>query len=252
MKTIGIVCEGDRDNDMIKAVVAHFMEEEFQFLWLQPSTEFGNIQNGSGWKGVWRWCRALSGSLHQYLTDIDPKIDLLIIQMDADVARCEKEAFCLAIDMKCPGQLQEDPLNCSIAKGGNCAQKLPPNGVCDGSVKERTDYLRKVITNLLALDGSESVVITIPCDSTDTWVLAAFEDGLTDAERIVDPWSIITHRKEYHGIRIPKGKKSKKPYSQLIDHVCKNWALVKARCPQSLRFETDVKNALAKELQTAE
>lgn len=91
MKTIGIVCEGDRDYDMIAETILRFTGQEFKFHWLQPNPEFGT-EFGAGWKGVWRWCATKSGILDHYLKGITPAVDLLIVQMDADVARCEHEA----------------------------------------------------------------------------------------------------------------------------------------------------------------
>ena len=46
------------------------------------------------------------------------------------------------------------------------------------------------------------IAITIPCDSTDAWVVAAY-DGTDDIETQEDPWkTIIAKKKTYHGIRV--------------------------------------------------
>lgn len=49
--------------------------------------------------------------------------------------------------------------------------------------------------------------IVIPCDSTEAWIIAAY-DELENAENIENPWeSIIAKGKTYHSIRIPGSKK---------------------------------------------
>ena len=52
MKTIGFVCEGPRDSDMLEAVDRHILNEEICPLYLQPESSLIG-ENGNGWKGVW-------------------------------------------------------------------------------------------------------------------------------------------------------------------------------------------------------
>ncbi len=40
---------------------------------------------GNGWKGVWKWCETNSGVLDEVLHEVTPQLDLLVVQMDADV-----------------------------------------------------------------------------------------------------------------------------------------------------------------------
>lgn len=244
MKTIGIVCEGDRDYDMITSVICHFTGQQYRFLWLQPNHEFGT-ELGQGWKGVLRWCRSRSEALEEYLNGISPNVDLLIIQMDADVARCEAEVFCHRIPVGCDGQGIEDPLNCSIAKAGKCIQVLPPNSVCDGQAESRAAYLKSVLLELLNDPANCPVVVTIPCDSTDAWIVAAYEKEMQNIEELSDPWgTIIARKKDYHGVRIPGRKKSRAPYRKMIDTVCVKWESVKMKCPQARIFERCVYEVL--------
>ncbi|MBQ8134518.1 MAG: hypothetical protein IJ192_08950 [Clostridia bacterium] len=241
MKKIGIICEGERDKDMIMATIDHFLNEDIHYLLIQPEPIFG-ADNGAGWKGVIRWCQKYSGMLYDYVNGVTPPIDLLIIQMDADVARSEKEIFCYNVITNCQGQGTEDPLNCSIAKEGLCSQILPPNSVCSGEPEDRVRYLRTVLNHYLDTDQRVNYIVTIPCDATDTWILAAFEDEYCDVEKIKYPWGIIAKRKDYHGIRIPGKKKAKKTYGLLIERVCEKWDVVKEKCPQALQFENEIRN----------
>lgn len=236
MSTIGIVCEGPRDYEMITKIVSHFSAIDFQFQWLQPNQEFGT-DLGSGWRGVYRWCEKYGGILDSYLNDITPKIDMLIIHMDADVIRCEKEVFCPFVSILCEGQGHQDYLNCEIAKKNKCPQKLPPNTVCDGSPRDRVSFAQKSIMFSLNIRDLDSTVIVIPCDSMEAWILAAYEQERDDIEKIDSPWDIISRTKSFHGIRIKKDKKSKKAFEPLINQVCLCWDSVKQKCPQAQSFQ---------------
>lgn len=241
MKKIGIVCEGERDYDMLTAAIDFFLDGEVNYLWLQPNPDFGT-DLGAGWKGVIHWCQEYSEFLYDYLNGMTPKVDFLIVQMDADVARSEKEIFCYNVKTNCDGQGIEDPLNCSLAKKKLCPQKLPPNSACNGEPDERVKYLRDILDTYLCKDDRVKYVLTIPCDATDSWIVAAFEDQVTDIEKIDSPWKdIIARGKNYHGIRIPGKNKSKRIYKILIEKVCEKWNSVKEKCPQALKFENDVK-----------
>ena len=50
MKTIGFVCEGPRDSDMLESVVRHILNEEIYPLYLQPETSM-NDENRKEFKG---------------------------------------------------------------------------------------------------------------------------------------------------------------------------------------------------------
>lgn len=244
-KVVGIVCEGPRDYDMIRETVLRFTDQDILFLSIQPDNSISS-PFGDGWKGVWRWCIENTGINSDYFYKINPHIDLLIIQIDADVARCEKEAYCKSISISCAGQLNEDPLNCSIAKTGSCPQTLPPNALCDGSINSRIEFLENVLKSGLCATDNAPVLFLVPCDSTDSWIIAALEESITEPETINDPWrTIIARGKFYHGVRIHGDKKSRDPYRQLIMQVCQNWDTVKKKCPQAAIFEEKVKVALA-------
>ena len=93
-KVIGIVGEGPTDYLVIKEVIDFVSGEENTYIRLQPEP---NLQGkfGNGWKGVWKWCEDTAPILEKIFCDITPKMDMLVVQMDADVSRKEKEVHCL-------------------------------------------------------------------------------------------------------------------------------------------------------------
>ena len=56
---------------------------------LQPEPDMAG-RYGNGWKGVWKWCKE-TPALDKLMDGIWPKIDIIVIQMDGDVIRKEKE-----------------------------------------------------------------------------------------------------------------------------------------------------------------
>lgn len=240
-KVIGIVGEGPIDQMILKAAINRITGERHIYRNIQPEQdmlgEFGN-----GWKGVYRWCETNADLIPALFTAISPALDLLIIQMDGDVGRKEKEVHCRCDSTVCPDKNDVSPLFCKRVKTGNCPVVLPckehensPEG-CRSHLEE---LLRSLIGN--RADG-EKAVIVVPCDSTDAWTVAAYEKDMEDIEAIADPWEhIISIRKEYHGIRIPGHKKSTAIYRLFIPQIVKNWELITSHCSSARKLETDIR-----------
>ena len=121
------------------------------------------------------------------------------------------------------------------------SQIMPRSDHVDSPESYRA-HLTSVIRQLVRSDDeNEQLIITIPCDSTDAWIVAAFDDlkDSNDAEMIIDPWSnIISLKKEYHGIRVPGHKKSASVYRRFMPQLSDNWDTVAEKC-KSARVFTD-------------
>ena len=86
---IGLVCEGPTDTIVINAAVASLLgRRNFVLTQLQPlgSVAFG--QTGTGWVGVYNWCRQAVDQAGGSVRDnpIFGTYDLLLVHLDADVA----------------------------------------------------------------------------------------------------------------------------------------------------------------------
>ena len=131
-----------------------------------------------------------------------------------------------------------DPLVCEHIKKNDCPVKLPC-GTHEESIQAYIDHLTQSIYSWLKY--KDGICIVIPCDSTDAWVAAAY-DELPDIELIEDPWmSIISKGKEYQGVRIPGHKKRVRIYRQFAEQVCDNWNNVKRLCISAKQFENKIK-----------
>lgn len=236
-KHIGIVCEGPTDYILLKGIVDHITETDNQYVPLQPEEDLSG-KYGNGWKGVWKWCTDHGEILDEYRTDVSPRLDLIIIQMDGDVARKEKEIHCTCEKTLCQWKGLCHPLECSYLKNEACPVRIPCAAHA-ATVEGYIDHLTKQI--ILWLKQKEGICVVIPCDSTDAWVAAAYET-LEEPERIEDPWKhVISKGKSFHGIRIPGHKKSGIVYRQFVQHVCSNWENVRKCCLSARIFEEHIR-----------
>lgn len=236
-KNIGIVCEGPTDYIILKGIVDRITGEDNQYIQLQPEDNLTG-EYGNGWKGVWKWCTDHEEILEKFMKDISPQLDLIIFQMDGDVARKEKEVHCLCGATACEWKGKVNPLECTRIKDNDCPIELP----CMSHEAPVEGYINHLTTLIASwLKKKDNICIVIPCDSTDTWVAAAY-DKLSDIEMTEDPWTnIISKGKAYHGIRIPGHKKRLLVYRQFVSEVCNNWEDVKNLCISAVKFEEKIK-----------
>lgn len=99
---------------------------------------------------------------------------------------------------------------------GECPITMP----CKCHADTPEGYRKHIRQSILQWTGicssRKDIIITVPCDSTDAWIMAAFDprDGI---ERIENPWeNVLSKKKEYHGIRIPGHKKNNRVYQSLV------------------------------------
>ncbi len=237
-KVIGIVSEGPTDYLVLRLVIDKITGEENRYLPLQPETDMMG-RYGNGWKGVWKWCKE-TAPLDVIMDSIQPRIDIVVIQMDGDVIRKEKEVHCLCESTACGEKGKKFPLYCENSVVGMCPIEIP----CHSHSSEIEDVIKhgkQVLDETINMSDKSRVVVTIPCDSTDTWIIAAYND-FENVEKIEDPWrSIIAKRKYYHDVRVRGEKKSISTYSVFAKHIVDNWDLVTGKCYSAKLLEQEIK-----------
>jgi hypothetical protein len=233
---IGVVCEGPTDYEVIKRVVDGITQVRNEYLRLHPE-ELPIGPFGNGWKGVWKWCETYEPILDKYLRGATPRIDCLIVHMDGDVSRKEKEVHCGCASLICELSGSLHPLECRVCKDGGCPVVLP----CVTHDDYAAHLNGLIVSWLRPSSTSLPIIVTIPCDSIDTWVAVAYSDLIVHCENHVEPWNtIIAHGAFYHGIRIHGKKKHVSVYRELAVSVCANWGTVKSLCPQAQALEDAV------------
>jgi hypothetical protein len=154
---VALVAEGPTDRTVIRsALKAVLGERPFVLNQLQPeeSLAFGPL--GTGWSGVYRWCKAaakegagrLAGNALPFLLH-----DILVLHLDADVAG-EK-----------------------YSNGGIVKERRDGNLPCERDCPPVADTVNALRAVLLSWCGEKAVpprvVICMPSKSTEAWVLAA-------------------------------------------------------------------------------
>ncbi len=240
-KVIGIVSEGPTDYLVLKAVIDKITGEENRYLSLQPEPDMLG-RYGNGWKGVWRWCRETE-SIRLLMQEIQPCIDAIVIQMDGDVVRKEKEVHCRCETTVCDDKGKVFPLYCKKTAYRACPVELPCASH-DKGIEAKIGHGKLVLESELENEDMTHIVITIPCDSMDAWVVAAY-DELNDIEMYEDPWDrIIAKGKYYHGIRVRGNKKSTHTYQLFSWKVAECWNMVREKCKSAEMLEQDVRRIL--------
>lgn len=235
MKHIGIICEGPTDYIILKGVIDQITGEENTYVMLQPENDLSG-QYGNGWKGVWKWCHDNADIRKKLMHDIQPSLDFLVVQIDGDVSRKEKASHCWCESTQCSHKGVWNPLECDItpAKRDTCPVVLP----CPQHNTSVSGYMSH-LKGLLAtwLKETDDVCIVIPCDSTEAWIVAAY-DQTEDVEMIKSPWEqVIARKKTYHNIRIPGQKKRTKIFEEFVPTICENWPQVTRLCQSARDFE---------------
>ncbi|WP_407272815.1 hypothetical protein [Radiobacillus sp. PE A8.2] len=214
---IGIVSEGPRDFEMLQSLITHIVGDEVRCLPLQPdlSATSGFGSYGAGWHGVRDWCKTIGqhGGLEVFIGD-GMELDLLIIQLDGDVAR-EQEV--------------------------NCYKTCPP-------AQETVNELENWIKSLLNVRIPDKVVFTIPMDNLESWILAAYHADhalpLSQFECITKPDYLLLEEP----YKLLKKKSNKKPSKTavkyrdtLIPLVIRQWGAVVQLCTQAEVFNNNIK-----------
>ena len=241
-KRIGIVGEGPTDYLVLKCMIDQITGEENDYLRIQPEQNMLG-EYGNGWKGIWNWCEATGQNLDKIMKGITPKIDVIVIQMDGDVARKEKEVHCQCTTVECVNKVNTAPLRCEFLKVNLCPIEIPCKNH-ENTPEGYRGHIKHCILQWLGVNQErKDIIITVPCDSTDAWIVAAF-DPMEGIEHIQNPWeAVISKKKDYHGIRIPGHKKNSCVYQQLIPGLENNWEQVIDLCDSAKYFESTVKAA---------
>lgn len=230
MKCIYFVTEGPTDQIVIEGLISNWLgEEDFIPRHIQPpSSAYADGLNTSlsdGWKGVLAWCE---GKRPDGPTGRDEAIklaDCLIIHTDADVAT--------DADFKNP------------AFSGTC----PP-------ATNATDWVRHHLTALLGSDFPQNVVLCVPAQDLEAWVICALHPDIADENAPIEcrkePGTLLVQRHPHRLVRRKDGrlKKETAKYKNSLRAIIQGWsnciAGAQPRCPEAVRFEQETRRALAK------
>jgi hypothetical protein len=189
MKTVGLIMEGKTDWAFFKPFINAIVGDEVDFKELMPFIDNTGRHPPSecGWEGVEKTCNQYSNGLALLMDGVSPRLDALVIHLDADVV-CSPNF---------------------IRRYGNLEKPCPP-------VIDTCNNIRDQIKEWLKYDSNQDVcrriIIVVPSKATEAWI------GLLKSSEInectVKPENILI------GKGIITGKNSKE-YFKLSDNLFK-------------------------------
>jgi hypothetical protein len=241
--TIGLVTEGGTDYDLLCALLGKWFGPEVMFICLQPADS--STENGSGWKGVRRWCQQTIGeygSLRDYCDAIEPRLDGIVLQVDGDVV-FEQD---VELDAAFEGETRERRL---VSVGGSKYDRFP--------LEAKGRALHALVSDWLSGKDAGLLALCVPIDELETWIVAAYDSQTYHRppdypiEALVLPAdSVIGHAAEYHGIRVHRRdgrlKKNRSVFRNFHSQVTTEWKTVASVCSMASVFEDEVMKALGK------
>jgi len=228
---IGMTVEGPTDAMVLEAGLSAFLQSSFTSVTLQPQIPPG--KSGAGWSGVFWWCRQIGSQGYSSLVEspILNHLDLVIIQVDADVAGMPYSS----------AKIDDPPYN-----DLPCEYPCPPASRTVGA-------LHNVVRGWLdpSRPGAKAV-ICIPSKCIEAWAAAALY-GPNDPDLVDDlecsfeviPYLHAKPAKE-RLVRIREGKWRKEPgkFKRAQQTISNRWSDVKYYCPQAAHFQEEVEGAL--------
>ncbi len=223
---IALVAEGPTDRIVIEAAIRSMLgERPFVLRQLQPEESVAFGPPGTGWGGVYRWCKdsarrgngRLSGDGLVFIG-----YDMLVLHLDADVA---DEVYRNA-------RIVADPADGLLP----CARPCPP-------ASATTDALRTVLLSWCGeVAEPADVVICMPSKSMETWVVAAVIPGDVMMRQVPECFA----RPAMRLAQQPKKRrfaKTEKEYAARAHLFCAGWPAVR-QLGESERFQREFLAAL--------
>lgn len=220
-----VVCEGDTDFIALDAALSAVYGEHVATMVQPERSRFAGIaytEMGSGWRGVRKWCEQAHDELGGLGARLElmaalSGVDALIVHVDADIA---------------------DELG--------CRHPCPP-------ASDTTDAVR---LRVLEWGGEEAVpdrvVLCVPAQSTETWVIAAidpdspFNDGDNECK---DAEAHLCGRMGPNLVRRRSGgrkgyQKAPDAFRAMAPTIRSAWALVETACSEAARFSDELRAAV--------
>lgn len=228
MKSIYFVTEGSTDQIVIQGLITEWLgTEDFIPRNIQPPSSAyadGLDSNLSeGWKGVLAWCTGNRTGGPAGRDEALKEADCLVIHIDADVAT--------DADFKSPTF----------------------NGPCPPATNA-ADWVRANLTSSLGGTLPPNVALCVPSQDLEAWVLCALHPDVADAHMPIEcrvaPAALLVQRSPHRLVRRKNGKLKKDTisYRNSLTSIVKGWTNctggISPRCPEALKFETDVRRLL--------
>lgn len=234
---VAVVAEGPTDRIVIEAALRHLLPGRFVVSLLQPETDASHLggfgQRGSGWTGVYRWCRQIlrMGSALDAIPFLNH--DLIVVHVDADVAGFS---------------YSDDGIDDAPTANLPCREPCPPP-------EPSIAALSQVIASWLNLESSAHLpthwALCIPSKCTESWVVATrYRTSPTvmpanlECDKNLAFW--LAGRPEAEGDRLVRRKgtelkKQRRIYEGMAAGITDSWAHIESQCVSARIFGNRVR-----------
>lgn len=224
---VALIAEGPTDTVLIEAALRAILgDRPFTLTTLQP--ESTRPRMGTGWCGVFKWCREFAARANASL-ETDPTLpgfDLFVIHIDADVADKSYADGGEAVSTAAQGLLSLP-----------CAQPCPPPAGAADELRKR------VLAWLELVQVGPRTVLCVPSKAIEAWLAAGVLDE--DHPLLIGLECKLSLETQLAGLpRDERIKKSRREYVEHAVSVSREWARVARTCTQAERFQRDVHAAL--------
>jgi hypothetical protein len=224
---IALVAEGPTDAVVIEAALRATLDRPFVLTLLQP--EATRWQIGTGWCGVFKWCREFAERPAVSL-ETDPTLpgfDLFVIHVDADVADAKYGDCGLAVEQAA-----------RELAGLPCSKPCPPPQAAADAVRERLESWLGMIA------VGPRTVLCVPSKAIDAWLAAAVlpaDHGLrSELECQADLASRLAVLPKSQKIR-----KTRRDFEARSGVLVAQWQRVRIQCTQAERFSREIADCLS-------
>lgn len=224
---VALIAEGPTDSVIIEAALKAILGDRlFTLTTIQP--EATRPRMGTGWCGVFKWCREFAARSYASL-EADPTLpgfDLFVIHIDADVAENRYGDGGEAVSTAAQG-LPSLP----------CTQPCPPPAGAADELRKR------VLAWLGVVQVGPRTVLCVPSKASEAWLAAGVLDETHPL--LVELECNLSLETQLAGL--PKKDRIKKTRRDYVHHaasVTREWARVTRRCTQAGRFHGEVHAAL--------
>jgi hypothetical protein len=219
---VAFVIEGPTDYVVLLAAVRSLLDgRDFEPMVIQP--ELGEnlaVQTAGGWGGVYKWCRQAVAQAGGPVRSnpIFGFYDVLVIQVDADVARKKYSDYAI-----------KDAPHHDLPCKKNCP---PPSAT--------TDALRAVMLGWLdEVSVPPGAVLCTPSRDIETWVLVALYPEDDSAKKAnIECYCNGGVRLRKYGL-FKSSQKLVDEYAANESQIQSAWPVVRRRCSEAERFSND-------------
>jgi hypothetical protein len=224
---VALIAEGPTDAIIIEAALKAILDRPFVLVPLQPEATRPAV--GTGWCGVFKWCRdfAVRGSATLEDDPTLPAFDLFVLHVDADVAEQSyadggEVVAQAALDLAAPPSSRPCP---------------PPAATADEVRKRLAEWLglKKV---------GPRTVVCLPSKATDAWLAAGV---LHDGHALLNGLE-CNLRLEKQLAALPmteRIRKRQREYRQRESAVTTGWDRIRQTCTQAERCHLETRAAVA-------